>query len=334
MTSLGDHYLPVGKMIDERSFVNAIVTLLATGGSTNHTIHLIAMAAAAGIHLDWNDFDALSAVVPLIARVYPNGSADVNHFHAAGGTGFVIRQLLNGGLLHGDVETVMGQGLEAYTRDPFLIDGRLEWREGASESLAPDVLRPIDQPFDAQSGLQVLHGNLGRSVIKTSAVAQSDRIVEAPAAVFDDQSDLTAAFKAGLLDRDVIAVVRFQGPRANGMPELHQLTPVLGSLMARGFKVALVTDGRMSGASGSVPAAIHVTPESSAGGPLARVRNGDIIRLDSVAGSLEIKVPEAEWASRVADPMPTRLQFGLGRELFGSFRKLVSSAEEGAIVCL
>jgi phosphogluconate dehydratase len=334
MTALGDHYRPVGKMIDERSFVNAIVTLLATGGSTNHTIHLIAMAAAAGIHLDWDDFDALSTVVPLIARVYPNGSADVNHFHAAGGTGFVIRQLLNGGLLHRDVETVVGQGLEAYTRDPFLIDGRLEWRDGEARSLAPDVLRTIDDPFDAQSGLQVLRGNLGRSVIKTSAVAQGDRIVEAPAAVFNDQSELVAAFKAGQLDRDVIAVVRFQGPRANGMPELHQLTPVLGSLMARGFKVALVTDGRMSGASGSVPAAIHITPESSAGGPLARVRHGDIIRLDSVARSLEIKVSEEEWALRAPDSMPAHPQFGLGRELFGSFRRLVSSAEEGAIVCL
>lgn len=334
MTALGNDYRPVGQMIDERSFVNAIVALLATGGSTNHTIHLIAMAAAAGIDLDWDDFDALSAVVPLIARVYPNGSADVNHFHAAGGSGFVIRQLLNGGLLHGDVETVIGQGLDAYTREPFLIDGRLEWRDGAVESLAPDVLRTVDGPFDSQSGLQVLRGNLGRAVIKTSAVAHGDQIVEAPAVVFDDQSDLVAAFKAGCLDRDLIAVIRFQGPRANGMPELHQLTPVLGSLMSRGYKVALVTDGRMSGASGSVPAAIHVTPESSVGGPLARVRDGDIIRLDAQARTLDIKVPEAEWAARLPQVMPVDPARGFGRELFGSFRRLVSSAEEGAIVCL
>jgi phosphogluconate dehydratase len=334
MTALGNDYRPVGKMIDERSFVNAIVALLATGGSTNHTIHLIAMAAAAGIDLDWDDFDALSTVVPLIARVYPNGSADVNHFHAAGGSGYVIRQLLNGGLLHGDVATVIGQGLEAYTREPFLIDGRLEWREGAVESLAPDVLRTVDDPFDSQSGLQVLRGNLGRAVIKTSAVAHGDQIVEAPAMVFDDQSDLVAAFKAGRLDRDFIAVIRFQGPRANGMPELHQLTPVLGSLMGRGYKVALVTDGRMSGASGSVPAAIHVTPESSVGGPLARVRDGDILRLDAQARTLDVKVPEAEWAARIAQAMPSEPVYGVGREMFGSFRRLVSSAEEGAIVCL
>ena len=334
MTALGSAYCPVGRMLDERSFVNAIVTLLATGGSTNHTIHLIAMAAAGGIQIDWDDFDALSAVIPLIARVYPNGSADVNHFQAAGGTGFVIAQLLRGGFLHPDVHTVAGRGLQAYTRDPFLINGQLEWRDGPTQSLAPDVLRSIDEPFDCESGLKVLRGNLGRSVIKTSAVADDDRVIEAPAAVFDDQADLVAAFNAGQLNRDLIAVIRFQGPRANGMPELHQLTPILGSLMSKGYKVALVTDGRMSGASGSVPAAIHVTPECSLGGPLARVRDGDMIRLNSRERSLEILVSDSELATREPAKMRTISQFGAGRELFGPFRKMVSTAEEGAIVCL
>jgi len=334
ITALGDEYRPVGRMVDERTFVNAMVTLLATGGSTNHTIHLIAMAAAGGIRIDWDDFDALSSVVPLIARVYPNGSADVNHFHAAGGTGFVIRQLIRGGLLHADVQTVVGQGLESYTRDPFLIDGRLEWRDGPENSLAPDVLREIENPFDRHSGLQVLQGNLGRAVIKTSAVEPENRIVEAPAIVFEDQDSLVAAFTDGLLFRDFIAVIRRQGPRANGMPELHQLTPVLSSLMAKGFKVALVTDGRMSGASGSVPAAIHVTPEAHAGGPLAKVRDGDLIRLDAQARTLEVKVDATDFAARTFAVPSGQSAFGTGRELFGAFRRVVSSAEEGAIVCL
>jgi phosphogluconate dehydratase len=334
MTRLGSNYRPVGRMLDERSFVNAIVTLLATGGSTNHTIHLIAMAAAGGIRIDWDDFDALSAAVPLIARVYPNGSADVNHFQTAGGTGYVIRQLLKGGLLHGDVQTIAGQGLDAYTKDPFLIDGRLEWRDGPEQSLAPDVLRSIDDPFDVQSGLQVLRGNLGRAVIKTSAVDQDHRIIEAPAAVFEDQETLVAAFEAGKLERDVVAVVRCQGPRANGMPELHQLTAVLGLLMSRGFKVALVTDGRMSGASGAVPAAIHVTPESSSGGPLARLRDGDVIRLDTRARTLDVKVDSVEYAARPVVLAPSENVYGTGRELFGSFRRHVSAADAGAIVCL
>jgi phosphogluconate dehydratase len=334
LTALGDQYLPVGRMLDERSFVNAIVTLLATGGSTNHTIHLIAMAAAAGISLDWDDFDALSTVVPLIARVYPNGSADVNHFQAAGGTGYVIRQLLRAGLLHSDVATVGGGGLDSYTREPFLIDGRLEWKAGPEQSLDTSVLRSVDDPFDAQSGLKVLVGNLGRAVIKTSAVAESDQVIEAPAAVFEDQAELVAAFNAGHLNRDLVAVVRFQGPRANGMPELHQLTPVLGVLMARGYKVALVTDGRMSGASGAVPAAIHVTPESLVGGPLSRVRDGDVIRMDAKNRTLEVKVPAQEWASRVPAAAPPTRSIGMGREMFGGFRRGVSAAEEGAVVCL
>ncbi len=334
LTALGEHYLPVGRMLDERSFVNAVVILLATGGSTNHTIHLIAMAAAAGISLDWDDFDALSGVVPLIARVYPNGSADVNHFQAAGGTGFVIRQLLRAGLLHADVGTVSGGGLENYTREPFFIDGRLEWKDAPEQSLDLSVLRSVDDPFDPQSGLKVLSGNLGRAVIKTSAVAQADQVIEAPAVVFDDQADLVAAFKAGRLNRDLVAVVRFQGPRANGMPELHQLTPVLGVLMARGYKVALVTDGRMSGASGAVPAAIHVTPESLVGGPLSRVRDGDVIRLDAKLRTLEVRVPAHEWDRRIPADAPPASAFGMGREMFGGFRRTVSAAEEGAMVCL
>jgi phosphogluconate dehydratase len=334
MTALGSDYVPVGRMLDERSFINAIVTLLATGGSTNHTIHLVAMAAAAGVQVNWDDFDALSQVVPLIARVYPNGSADVNHFQAAGGTGFVIRQLIDGGLIHEDVQTVVGRGLSAYTLDPFLIEGRLEWREGPQQSVAADVLRSIDNPFDSHGGLKVLQGNLGRSVIKTSAVEPERHVVQAPARVFNDQEELVAAFKAGELYRDFIAVIRFQGPRANGMPELHQLTPVLGSIMAKGFKVALVTDGRMSGASGSVPAAIHVTPESQVGGPLARVLDGDIIRLDAPAGSLSVNVSEAEWLAREPAEAPSNIRFGTGRELFGSFRAVVSTAEQGAAVCL
>jgi phosphogluconate dehydratase len=333
-TALGPDFRPVGRMIDERSFVNAMVTLLATGGSTNHTIHLIAMAAAGGIRLNWDDFDALSNVVPLLARVYPNGSADVNHFQAAGGTGFIIRQLIQGGLLHADVQTVVGDGLEAYTRDPFLIDGRLEWRAGPDISLASDVLRTVDDPFDRHSGLQVLQGNLGRAVIKTSAVDPSRRVIEAPAIVFDNQESLVAAFKAGELDRDFVAVIRFQGPRANGMPELHQLTPVLGALMARGYQVALVTDGRMSGASGSVPAAIHVTPESVVGGPLARVRTGDVIRLDAESKTLHVRIDPSEWEARDPAAPAAAVTFGLGRELFTMFRTVVSGAEEGAIVCL
>jgi phosphogluconate dehydratase len=329
-TAQGAEYRPLGPMVDERTIVNAIVTLLATGGSTNHTIHLVAIAAAAGIRINWDDFDGLARVVPLIARVYPNGAADINHFQAAGGTGFVLRELMAAGLMHADVATVMGPGLGRYAAEPALVDGRLVWREAPAASLDREVLRPVAEPFSADGGLRVLRGNLGRAVIKTSAMRAADHVVEAPAIVFDSQDALATAFKAGALERDFVAVLRFQGPRANGMPELHQLTPLLGSLLARGFRVALVTDGRMSGASGSVPAAIHVTPECVAGGPLARVRDGDVIRLDAVARTLSVRVSDAELARRApALPAPVPA-FGCGRELFANFRANVGSAEEGA----
>ncbi len=334
ITALGGDYRPLGRIVDERALVNGIVALLATGGSTNHTIHLIAIAAAAGLVVNWDDFDELSAVVPLIARVYPNGVADVNHFHAAGGTGFVIRELIGAGLMHSDAQTIMGGGLAAYTRDPLLIDGELTWRDVPAESLDRSVLRPVADPFSAEGGTRVLRGNLGRCVIKTSALRPEDHVVEAPAVVFDSQDALAAAFKAGALDRDLVAVVRFQGPRANGMPELHQLTAVLGALMARGFRVALVTDGRMSGASGAVPAAIHVTPECATGGPLARVRDGDVIRLDANARTLEVRVAADILAGRPAVRPSAAATSGHGRELFATLRGAVRDAEQGALACL
>ena len=334
ITRLGSEYRPLGRMLDERSLVNAVVALLATGGSTNHTIHLVAIAAAAGFELTWDDFDDLSAVVPLIARVYPNGSADVNHFHAAGGSGFVLRELMLAGLMHADAQTIMGPGLAAYTRDPHLSDGKLQWRDVPSQSLDLDVLRPVSDPFSADGGIRVLRGNLGRSVIKTSAMKSEDYVIEAGAIVFDGQDALQAAFKAGALERDFVAVVRFQGPRANGMPELHQLTTPLVSLMKRGFKVALVTDGRMSGASGPVPAAIHVTPECAAGGPLGRVRDGDRIRLDANRRCLEVLLDPTLLAARpAADPGPDA-GIGFGRELFANFRRVVGDAERGALSCV
>jgi phosphogluconate dehydratase len=335
LTALGDEYRPIGRIVDERAIVNGIVALLATGGSTNHTIHLVAMAAAAGIVIDWDDFDALSGVVPLIARVYPNGSADVNHFHAAGGAAFVLRELLDAGLAHRDVQTVAGSGLEAYTREPFLVDGDLMWRDAPEASLDRDVLRPVSDPFDGQGGLRVVRGNLGRAIVKTSALKPDDHVVEAPAIVFDDQEALVAAFKAGALERDFVAVVRFQGPRANGMPELHRLTPVLGVLMGRGHKVGLVTDGRMSGASGPVPAAIHVTPECASGGPLACVRDGDVIRLDMRRHTLEVLIDAAVFATRSPTPPPATAMgmLGYGRDLFGAFRAAVGDAEHGAVAC-
>jgi phosphogluconate dehydratase len=330
ITALGMEYLPIGAIVDERAIVNAIVALLATGGSTNHTIHLVAMAAAAGIEINWDDFDQLSAVVPLLARVYPNGHADVNHFHAAGGTGFILRELLAAGLMHGDVRTVMGTGLARYTEEPVLADGELRWRAGAGTSLDLDVLRPVSAPFSADGGIRVLRGNLGRAVLKTSAMKDSDYVIEAPALVFNTQEALAAAFQAGALERDFVAVLRFQGPRANGMPELHQLTPLLGSLLARGFRVALVTDGRMSGASGSVPAAIHVTPECAADGPLARVRDGDVIRLDAHARTLSVRVEDGELARRAPAIADSEAAVGFGRELFATFRAAVGDAERGA----
>jgi phosphogluconate dehydratase len=335
ITALGDDYRPIGRQIDERAIVNAIVGLLATGGSTNHTLHLVAIARAAGIIINWDDFDALSDVVPLLARVYPNGSADVNHFHAAGGMGYLIGELLDAGLLHGDVGTVAGDGLQHYRREPVLRDERLLWQDAPAESGDDSVLRPAAQAFSSNGGLKLLDGNLGRSVIKVSAVAEEHRRVQAPAAVFDSQDDVLAAFQNGELERDVIVVVRFQGPRANGMPELHKLTPALSVLQGRGFAVALVTDGRMSGASGKVPAAIHVSPECVSGGPLAKVRDGDLLLLDAEAGSLSALVDEAEWAQRdLASVDLSGNQFGMGRELFDGFRARATAAEQGGMTLL
>jgi len=334
LTSLGEAYTPIADIVDERAIVNAIVGLHATGGSTNHTIHLIAMARAAGVVIDWDDFSELSAVVPLLARIYPNGRADVNHFHAAGGMGFLIRELLAAGLLHGDVQTVAGPGLAAYAQEPFLdAEGRLGWRDAPAVSGDVSVLRPASNPFSADGGLRRLTGNLGRAVIKVSAVKPEHRIVEAPALVFDSQEAVQEAFKRGELHRDFVAVVRYQGPRANGMPELHKLTPPLAVLQDEGFHVALVTDGRMSGASGKVPAAIHVSPECLAGGALALVRDGDLIRLDAEAGTLTALVDPTEWAAR--RPAAVDLsgnEQGMGRELFAAARASVSTAETGAIL--
>ncbi|HVI87977.1 MAG TPA: phosphogluconate dehydratase [Dongiaceae bacterium] len=321
---------PIGEVIDERSFVNAIVGLMATGGSTNHTIHLIAAARAAGIRLNWQDFADLSRVTPLLARVYPNGSADVNQFQAAGGIGFVIGQLLKGGLLHADVQTVMGQGLAQYTTEPFLQDGKAVWRPGTDLSHNTEILRPIDDPFDQEGGIRLLTGNLGRAVIKISAVKPQHRHVTAPAAVFDDQDDVVQAFKDGKLHRDVIVVLRGQGPSANGMPELHKLTPPLGVLQDLGYKVALVTDGRMSGASGKVPAAIHVTPEATQGGILARLKDGDVVTLDAERNELSVGVSQDVLTGR--DSWHSQaVQDGVGRELFAGMRELATAAEQGAM---
>lgn len=323
--------LGLGDMVDEKAIVNALVALLVTGGSTNHTIHWIAIARAAGIIIDWNDYAELSSVVPSMTRIYPNGEEDVNAFNEAGGTPYLIRELLNGGYLHDDVETVIGHGLEHYARMPELTDGALTWTPAVSESRRPEVLSSAAEPFAPNGGLKVLDGNLGRGIIKVSAVAPEHRTVRAPAVVFHDQNELKAAFEAGDLDRDCVVVVRFQGPRANGMPELHKLTPYLGVLQDRGFQVGLVTDGRMSGASGKVPAAIHVYPEALDGGPLARVRHGDMILLDAEAGSLTVDVDEGEFAAR--EPAGADLKashHGYGRELFGWLRRSASTPEEGA----
>ncbi|KPP99010.1 phosphogluconate dehydratase [Marinobacter sp. HL-58] len=323
--------LGLGDMIDEKSIVNALVALLVTGGSTNHTIHWIAIARAAGIIIDWNDYSELSSVVPSMTRIYPNGQEDVNAFHEAGGTPFLIRELLAAGFLHNDVETVMGHGLEQYARMPEMEGDKLVWKPAPENSAKPDVLSTANEPFAPDGGLRVLDGNLGRGVIKVSAVAEEHRTVRAPAVVFNDQNELKAAFEAGDLDRDCIVVVRFQGPKANGMPELHKLTPYLGVLQDRGYKVGLVTDGRMSGASGKVPAAIHVYPEAANGGPLSRVHTGDVITLDAVTGKLEIDVPEDEFATRESEQADlSSYHHGLGRELFGWMRKAASTPEEGA----
>ncbi len=323
-------------VISEKSIVNMIVALLATGGSTNHAIHLVAMARAAGLLIDWTDMDQLSSVTPLLARVYPNGSADVNAFQAAGGVAFVTRELAKAGNIHSDVLTIMGQGIEAYFQEPSLVDGELVWRDGVAESLDRDILRPASDPFDREGGLRLVQGDLGRAVIKISAVKPENRIVEAPAAVFETQEDALQAFKDGKLNRDVVVVLRFQGPKANGMPELHSLSPALGVLQDKGFKVAFVTDGRMSGASGKTPAAIHVSPEALAGGPLAHVKDGDIIRLDPEAGMLttvggiDLK---ARPAARRSQAHAEGASWGYGRELFGAFRQVVTTAEQGATVC-
>jgi len=324
----------IGEVVDERCIVNAMVALLATGGSTNHLIHWVAVARAAGITIDWNDFSELSAVVPLLARVYPNGSADVNHFQAAGGPGYVIRELLDAGLMHDDVRTARAGGIREFTRLPQGdADHQLHWVD-IGASLDDSVVRPVSAPFSATGGLRLLHGNLGRSVIKVSAVPEERHVIEAPARVFGSQAELQAAFQAGELDRDVVCVVRWQGPQANGMPELHKLTPPLAVLQGKGFQVALVTDGRMSGASGKVPAAIHVSPEACAGGPLARVLDGDIVRLDAVAGTLDVLVDAAEWNARPPAQIPPAQALdntlGFGRELFAGFRRNALSAEEGA----
>jgi len=333
ITALGREYTPMAEVVDEKCIVNALVTLLATGGSTNHSIHWIAIARAAGVVIDWQDYNDLSAITPLVARVYPNGSADVNHFHVAGGTAFVISTLLRAGLLHEDVKTVWGQGLGHYTRVPRAGEAGVEYVEGPAFSADTGILRPADEPFAAEGGLRLLSGNLGRCIIKTSAVARKHRVVEAPARVFEDQEELKNAFDAGELTTDVVAVVRFQGPRANGMPELHKLTPYLGILQDRGLQVALVTDGRMSGASGKVPAAIHLTPEAIADGPIGKVRDGDIIRVDAVSGELSVLVPSDEWQKRrQATRKSQHGAYGTGRELFAHMRQAVSEAEAGATI--
>lgn len=331
----GQKHSGMGHWVNEQVIVNGLVGLLATGGSTNHTLHLVAMARAAGILIDWDDFAELSACVPLLARVYPNGQADVNHFHAAGGMGFLMRELLDAGLLHADVETVLGRGLRAYTREPWLDSGRLAWREVPAVSADPEVLRPAAQPFSADGGLRLLTGNLGRAVVKVSAVKPAHRVVRAPAVVVTDQKQLAQRFQAGELERDFIAVVREQGPRANGMPELHKLTPVLGVLQDRGFKVALVTDGRMSGASGKVPAAIHLSPEALDGGAIARIEEGDMLTVDCEQGLLQLEVDESVLAARTPQ-LSSQLSQGQpawlhhGRQIFELFRQNASPAEQGA----
>lgn len=330
-TALGKDYRPIYKVIDERSIVNAMVGLLATGGSTNHTMHIVAFARAAGIVINWQDFSELSKVVPLLTRIYPNGQADINHFQAAGGMAFLTKQLLKGGLVHEDVNTIVGHGLTHYTKEPFMEGDQLVWRDGVEASLDEEVVRSIDNPFSKEGGLSLLEGNLGRAVIKVSAVKEENRVIEAPAAVFQDQNDLAEAIRTGELKRDCVAVVRYQGPKAIGMPELHKLTPFLGNLQDQGYKVALVTDGRMSGASGKVPAAIHLTPEALAGGLIGKIQDGDLVRLDANKGTLSVLVSDAELAKREqASCDLTASHQGMGREMFAGYRMLVNGAEQGA----
>lgn len=331
LTETAGNYMPVGQLVDEKVIVNGIVALLATGGSTNLTMHLVAMARAAGIQITWDDFSDLSQAIPQLCRIYPNGPADINQFHAAGGVPLIVRELLNHGLLHQDVNTVVGFGLEKYTQEPWLDKGQLAWREGAEISLDSSVIARVSQPFSPHGGTKVMSGNLGRAVMKTSAVPAENQIIEAPAVVFDSQHDILPAFEAGDLNKDCVVVVRFQGPQANGMPELHKLMPPLGVLMDRGYKVALVTDGRLSGASGKVPSAIHVTPEAQTGGLLAKVQNGDLMRVNGVTGELALLVDEAILSAREQyQPDLSAEHIGCGRELFGALRSQLSGAEQGA----
>ena len=330
VTALGSDYRPVGEIVDERSIVNATVSLLASGGSTNHTMHLVAIARAAGIIVNWDDIAELSAVVPLLAKVYPNGEADVNHFHAAGGTSCMFRQLLDAGFMHGDAKTVWGENFSSFTQESFMEDDKIVWRESPEQPLDLEVLTTTVQPFSKEGGIRLLAGNIGRGVIKVSAVAPEHQVIEAPAIVLDDQDKLEGMFKAGLLNRDCVVVVRYQGPKALGMPELHKLTPFLGILQDKGYKVALVTDGRMSGASGKVPAAIHLVPEAVDGGLLAKLQNGDLIRVDAVSGQIECLEDMIVVNSREAAPNPKGNQRGCGRELFAVNRDNITNAEQGA----
>ncbi len=334
ISTIGNNYTPIGKIYDEKAVVNGVVGLLATGGSTNHTMHVVAMAAAAGIALTWDDLAELSKVIPLLTRIYPNGKADVNHFNAAGGMGLLMRELLSAGLLHEDVTTIMGTGLKGYMQEPGLDEaGAITWRDCARTSGDLSVLRGVAEPFQATGGLNVLEGPLGRAVIKSSAIPADRHVIEAPARVFHSQEELHEAFKANELNRDFIAVVRFQGPKANGMPELHRMTPPLAVLQDKGFRVALITDGRMSGASGKVPAAIHVTPEAADGGAIAKIKDGDIIRIDATNGTLDILVDAKEFAARpLATQDLSRNEVGTGRELFAAFRNLAGRADQGASI--
>jgi len=331
-TDLGDNYIPIGHIVSEKTIVNAAVGLLATGGSTNHTLHLVAIAAAAGVVIDWSDLSELSAAVPLMARVYPNGLADVNHFHAAGGLTFMINDLLDAGMLHADVQTILGHGLRNFCQEPTIEDGKFAWQPAQTKSLDEEVLRPVGNPFDSEGGLRLVDGNIGRAIVKVSAVDEQHYKVTAPARVFLSQEEFKDAFNAGELECDLVAVLPCQGPAANGMPELHKLTPYLGVLQNRGFKVAMLTDGRMSGASGKVLAAIQVTPEAIHGGAIGKIRDGDIVELDSVAGILSVQTKDA-FAERPAVEFDIAAGHeGMGRELFGVFRAGVSGAESGATI--